>query len=204
MPVASGFNGFVMSPVSALCLWAAVPLVLLGCGPSTAQTTTTGPTSTKTNAPSTPASIESFGVAADSLTVDKVGMRDGELVPDGAKDLSFDAVVIGPVTQLFVFQTGEKCNPSGAFRSDTLTGAQEAPKELGGDLELGRLALGMGVMENGRFINREGGSIPPLTAERHTLRLYIGNTNSLQAGTHACLFALQPDGVLVKSAPLNF
>ncbi len=192
----------VMSP--ATVLWVAVPLMLIGCGPSTAQTTTTTPDTTKSTAPTTPAKVESFNVANDSLTVDKVGMRDGELVPDGSKDLVFEAVVSGPVTQLFVFQTSDKCSPSGAFRSDTLIGAQEAPKELGGELELGKLALGMGVMENGKFINREGGSIPTLSAERHSLRLYIGNTNSLQTGTHACLFALQPDGVLVKSAPLNF
>jgi hypothetical protein len=195
----------VTSPASvAFMLCGALPLMLIGCGPSATQTTTTAPDGAKTTAPSTPARIESFTVAVDSLTVDKVGMRDGELVPDGSKDLAFDAVVTGPATQLFVFQTSDKCNPAGAFRADTLTGQQEAPKELGGELELGRLALGMGVMENGKFINREGGSIPPLSAERHTLHLYIGNTNTLQPGTHACLFALQPDGVLVKSAPLNF
>lgn len=193
----------VTSPVSPVLL-VAFALMAGGCGPSTAQTTTTAPDGTKTTTPSVPAKIESFTVAADSLTVDKVGMRDGELMPDGSKDLAFDAVISGPVTQLFIFQTSDKCSPSGAFRADTLTGQQEAPKELGGDLELGRLALGMGVMENGKFINREGGSIPVLSAERHTLHLYVGNTNSLMPGTHACLFALQPDGVLVKSAPLNF
>ena len=189
----------VMSPVTRL--WAAIALVVVGCGPST--TKTSGP-DTKAVAPSTPARIESFAVGADSLTVDKVGMRDGELMPDGSMDLVFDAVVVGPIAQLFIFQTSEKCSPSGAFRTDTLTGNQEAPRELGGDLELGRLALGMGVQEGGKFINREGGSIPVLGAARHVLRLYVGNTNSLQAGTHACLFALQPDGVLVKSVPLNF
>ena len=193
-----------LSASMASVLLAALPLMLGGCGPATAQTTAAAPDGTKTVVPSTPAKIESFGVAADSLTVDKVGMRDGELMPDGSKDLAFDVVIFGPVTQLFIFQTSDKCSPSGAFRADTLTGSQEAPKDLGGDLELGRLALGMGVMENGKFINREGGSIPPLSAERHTLHLYIGNTNALQAGTHACLFALQPDGVLVRSAPLNF
>jgi hypothetical protein len=204
MAVMSRFNGVVTSPVSSLAL-AAATLVFFGCGPSaTTQTTTTTPDGTKVTAPSTPAQIVSFGVATDSLTVDKVGMRDGELVPDGAKDLAFDAVVLGPITQLFIFQTSDKCQPAGAFRADTLVGQEEAPKELGGDLELGRLALGMGVAENGKFINREGGSIPPLSAERHTLHIYVPNTNSFQAGTHACLFALQPDGVLVKSVPLNF
>ena len=31
----------------------------------------------------------------------------------------------------------------------------------------------------GKFINREGGSIPPLSPERHTLHLYIGNNKFL-------------------------
>jgi len=204
MAVASRFNGPVTSPVCSLVL-ASAAVMFVACGPPAAtQTTTTTPDGTKVIPPSTPAKIESFGVATDSLTMDKVGMRDGELVPDGAKDLAFDAVVLGPVTQLFIFQTSDKCEPAGAFRADTLVGQQEAPKELGGDLELGRLALGMGVAENGKFINREGGSIPQLSAERHTLHIYVPNTNAFVAGTHACLFALQPDGVLVKSTPLNF
>ena len=192
----------VMSAARALL--AVLPLLLVGCGPETAQTTATSPDGVKTVAPSTPAKIEGFNVATDSLTVDRVGMRDGELVPDGSKDLSFDATVTGPVTQLYLFQTDAQCSPSGSFRADTLTGTQEAPKELGGSLELGRLALGMGVVEGGKFINRETGAIPPLSAQPHTLRLYVGNTNTLQPGTHVCLFALQPDGVLVRSAPLNF
>jgi hypothetical protein len=185
---------------------ACAALALSACGPSQpAQTASTeNKTTTTTTTPAAPAQIVSFALAPDSLQFDKVGMRDGELNPDGAKDLSFDAVVVGPITQLFVFQTDAKCGVSGSFRSDTLVGSQEAPPELGGTLELGRLALGMGVSENGKFINRETGAIPQLTAERHTLRLYIGNTNALQPGTHACLFALQPDGVLVRSAPLSF
>jgi hypothetical protein len=176
----------------------------LGCGPATAQTSAANPEGTKATPPSSPAKIDGFNVATDSLTVDRVGMRDGELVPDGSKDLAFDAVVTGPVTQIFLFQTDDKCSPSGSFRADTMTGSQEAPRELGGSLELGRLALGMGVVEGGKFINRETGAIPPLNAERHTLRLYVGNTNTLTPGTHACLFVLQPDGVLVRSTPLNF
>jgi hypothetical protein len=181
----------------------------VACGPSqpaqtSGATNATSDTKTTTTAPSAPAQIVSFALGQDSLQFDKVGMRDGELNPDGAKDLSFDAVVVGPITQLFVFQTDAKCAVSGSFRSDTLVGSQEAPQELGGTLELGRLALGMGVQENGKFINKETGAIPLLTPERHTLRLYIGNTNALQPRTHACLFALQPDGVLVRSAPLSF
>jgi hypothetical protein len=188
--------------------WIALAVSLAACGPSqpaeTGGASGTTDKTTTTTTPATPAQILSFAVGQDSLQFDKVGMRDGELNPDGAKDLSFDAVVVGPITQIFLFQTDAKCGTSGSFRSDTLVGTQEAPPELGGTLELGRLALGMGVQENGKFINKETGAIPPLDAQRHTLRLYIGNTNALQPGTHACLFALQPDGVLVRSAPLSF
>jgi hypothetical protein len=181
-------------------------LAIGACGPPEPAQPPPAPTATATtaSAPSKPARIESFDVAEDSLRVDKVGMRDGELVPDGVKDLSFNAVVAGPIMQLFVFQTDDKCSPSGTYRADTLVGTQEAPPDLGGSLELGRLGLGIGVLENGKFINKETGAIPTLSEERHSLRLYTGNTNSLKPGTHACLFGLQPDGVLVKSAAISF
>jgi hypothetical protein len=205
-PSPSRFSLSRLAPPLAL-IASASSIGLVACG-GPAEPAQPPPAATATadsaSAPSKPAKILSFDVAADSLRVDRVGMRDGELVPDGVKDLSFSAVVEGPITQLFLFQTDEKCSPSGSYRSDTLVGTQEAPPDLGGPLELGRLGLGMGVLENGKFINKETGAIPLISGERHTFRIYTGNTNSLMPGTHACLFGLQPDGVLVKSSPIAF
>jgi len=169
---------------------------LLGCAGDKAQSG--GPsTGAKPGVAQGNAKVTSLQVSPESLKVDKVGMRDGALHPDGSLDLAFVADVEGPVDALFLVATDEKGVTSGLFRANTLVGAEEAPEELGGTLELGRMTSGIGVVEDGKWLNRENGSVV-LAPGRHHLTLYIANTGALHAGVFLRLIGRTPNGSLVK------
>ena len=138
-------------------------------------------------------------VSTESLQVDKVGPSDGMLKPDGSKDLAFTAQVTGPISALFLVSSWPNGNPNGTFHANTLVANQQAPKEFGGELEQGKFTGGLGVQENGQFVNNDAGSIKPLAAGPHTLTIYTANTGTLTPGTHVTLWAQAPDGALVKS-----
>ncbi len=128
--------------------------------------------------------------------MDKVGTRDGALAADGAVDLVFTADVQGPLVALFLVSVDEKGRPSGQFRANTLIGAEEAPEELGGTLELGKLSVGIGVMEDGKFLNKPNGALPALEGA-HKLVLYVPNMNKLKEGMKLRLIARSTKGSLV-------
>ncbi|WP_394828341.1 hypothetical protein [Pendulispora albinea] len=147
---------------------------------------------------STGASIASLQVAPESLQVDKVGGRDGYLYPDGLRDLVFTADVTGPISAFFLLSTDERGEPNGFFRTNTLTRAEEAPKEFGGMLELGRMTPGLGVYEEGKPLNKDSGAVN-VPAGRHLLKLYTSNPGNVTSRSYLRLFGVLADKSIVKS-----
>lgn len=174
---------------------ALVALTSAGCSsrPAAQGTTTTAKASPTTSSATT---VAAFSVSNENLNVDKVGLRDGFMRPDGNRDLAFSATINGPYEALFVVSTNAKGEPGYGLRADTLTGSDEIPPELGGVIDTGKMTVGIGVVEGGKFINGESGSAhggPGL----HVLTLYIPNTATLQAGSHVRIYVKTPDGVLL-------
>lgn len=176
----------------------ALGVAFVACEPAPAKDLTTVPGVAKT-----PAKIESFSLAPESLHVDKIGMRDGALKPDGSLDIVFLARISGPAKSIFISMANEACDPVGGFRASTATGNEPAPAELGGALELGRMSGGIAVEEGGRFLNGDNGSIA-LTAGTHDVKLYVSNLGTLRDGVTVCAYAVGGDGSLVRSPPLKY
>jgi hypothetical protein len=146
--------------------------------------------------------VVSFAISSENLNVDKVGMRDGFMKPDGARDLAFTAVIDGPFEALFVVSSNAKGEPGFGLRADTLTGSEEIPFELGGVIDTGKMTVGIGVVEAGKFINGESGSAHG-AAGLHNLTLYIPNTASLQAGSFVRLYLRAPGGPALIPGPIT-
>lgn len=177
--------------------------VLAGLGCSGNAPAQGGTTVAKTSAaPVASTRIVSFAVSNENLNVDKVGMRDGFMKPDGARDLAFTAVVDGPFESLFVVSTNAKGEPGYGVRADTLTGSEEIPLELGGVIDTGKMTVGVGVVEGGKFINGESGSARG-AAGLHNLTLYIPNTASLQAGSFVRMYVRAPGSAALIPGPVT-
>jgi hypothetical protein len=166
---------------------------LLGC--ATRGAAPPSPVAAKTVV-STTTTIAGFAVSAENLSVDMVGLRDGFLKPDGNRDLAFSASVNGPFDALFLVSTNAKGEPGYGLRADTLTGSDELPRELGGELDIGRMTVGIGVVEGGRYINLDSGAARGGPGA-HALTLYVANTATLQAGQFVRLYVRTPEGVLL-------
>jgi hypothetical protein len=155
-----------------------------------------GTTTAAKEAPASATIITSFAVSSENLVVDRVGLRDGFLRPDGNRDLAFAATINGPYEALFVVSTNLKGEPGYGLRADTLTGTDEIPTELGGVIDTGKMTVGIGVVEGGKFTNGESGSAHGGPGV-HSLTLYIPNTATLQPGSHVRLYLKTPEGALV-------
>jgi len=146
--------------------------------------------------------VVAFGVSNENLNVDKVGMRDGFMKPDGARDLAFTTTIDGPFESLFVLSVNAKGEPSYGLRADTLTGNEDIPTELGGVIDTGKMTVGIGVVEGGKFINGESGSAhggPGL----HNLTLYIPNTATLQGGSFVRIYVRAPGNTALIPGPIT-
>lgn len=141
-------------------------------------------------------SIASFSVSDENLNIDKVGLRDGFLEPDGSRDLAFTTRIDGAYVALFVVSTNAKGDPGYGLRADTLTGNDEIPTEIRGVIDTGKMTVGIGVVEGGRYINAESGRVRGSVGV-HDLTLYIPNTATLQAGSFVRLYVRTPDGALL-------
>lgn len=175
-------------------------LALLACG---SPSTGTAPADTPTRLKAAKAAplvdstkVLAFSVDGENLVVDKIAMRDGGIRPDGNRDLVFRATVEGPADALYLVTTNEKGEPHYGFRADTIIGHEELPSELGNVVDVGRLTVWIAVVENGRFINGEGGTLGSLPEGQHQLKLYVPNPGNLQAGAHLRLYARAPNGGL--------
>ena len=170
-----------MRAVAPLVTLLALAPVLAGCGNSAAPAAAPSPATSA--APTTPTRVTSFAVSDDNLRVDKVGMRDGELHPDGSPDLVFTATTEGPVRAIFVYECDEKGNPIMGLRADTATGERDIPPELGSVIDKGKMTIGLGVFENGAAINEPTGTVHILDGVHH-LTLYVPDDATLKAGDY--------------------
>lgn len=175
----------------------ALALALASCGPPIAQPITAANGQTQVVSGAESAKVLSFTVDAENLTVDKIAMRDGGIRPDGNRDLVFRATVEGPADALYLVTTDDKGTPLYGFRADTIAGHEELPAELGSVVDIGRLTVWIAVVENGKFINTDGGSLSLISGGTHQLKLYVPNTGNLVAGSHVRLYARTPGGTLV-------
>ena len=188
---------------SVLALSVAGLAGVAGLGCSSRASATGGETTvakTTANAAS-PTKITAFAVSNENLNVDKVGLRDGFMKPDGARDLAFTATIDGPYEVLFVVSTNAKGEPGYGLRADTLVGNEEVPTELGGVIDTGKMTVGIGVVEGGKFINGESGSAhggPGL----HALTLYVPNTATLQPGSFVRLYLRAPGSSALLPGPV--
>ena len=148
--------------------------------------------------------VTAFSVDVENLNVDKIAMRDGGIRPDGNRDLVFRATVDGPADALYIVTTNEKGDPHYGFRADTIAGHEELPSELGSVVDIGRLTVWIAVVENGKFINTDGGALGDLPAGSHQLKLYVPNTGNLQPGAHLRLYARAPNGGLAKGPVIRY
>jgi hypothetical protein len=140
--------------------------------------------------------ITAFAVSIENLNVDKVGLRDGFFKPDGTRDLAFTVTIDGPFDAIFVVSCNQKGEPGYGLRADTLTGTEDIPVELGGVIDTGKMTVGIGVVEGGKFINAESGSAhagPGI----HSLSLYTANTATLTPGSYVRAYIRAPGGTLV-------
>ena len=156
----------------------------------------TGATAPKASPLASETKILSFALDNENLRVDKVGMKDGQLRPDGNLDHAFDATIEGPFDALFVVETNAKGEPSYGYRADTLIHNEELPGELAAVIDTGTMTPGIAVSESGKFVNADNGSAS-LPVGTHVLRLYGPNTNTLAAGDFVRLYARTPGGGLV-------
>lgn len=183
------------SPKLAALVAVVVALATGACaGPAAPQPAT--PASKGAAVTSSSTVITTFAVSNENLNVDKVGLRDGFLRPDGSRDLAFTATIDGPYEALFLVSASAKGEPGYGLRADTLTGNHEVPDELGGIIDSGKMTVGIGVVEHGKFINGESGSAHG-GAGTHELTLYVPNTATLRPGSHVRLYAKTPAGPLV-------
>jgi hypothetical protein len=143
--------------------------------------------------------VTALAVHQENLNVDKIGMRDGSISPDGNRDHVFTATVEGPADALYLVTVDERNEPIHGFRADTVSGHTELPTELAaaGQVDVGRFTVWMALVENGKFINRENGALGDLTAGPHQLKMYVPNTGTLRAGHHLRLYARAPGGAIV-------
>jgi hypothetical protein len=179
----------------------ALPLLFLtslaACGSNTRQPAGAESKTTSVSAtPVQPTRVTAFGISNENLNVDKVGLRDGFMKPDGNRDLAFTATIDGPYEALFLVSANAKGEPGYGLRADTLTGTEEIPVELGGVIDTGKMTVGIGVVEGGKFINGESGSARGGPGV-HNLTLYVPNTATLRAGTFVRLYVRVPGGTLV-------
>ena len=194
----------IVAPLASIASIAA-SLAAVACSSKPAvQADTTSPDRVaKTSAaPVASTRVVAFSVSNENLNVDKVGMRDGFMKPDGARDLAFSVTIDGPFESLFVVSANAKGDPSYGLRADTLTGNEDIPVELGGVIDTGKMTVGIGVVEGGKFINGESGSAhggPGL----HNLTLYIPNSATLQGGSFVRLYLRAPGSTALIPGPVT-
>ncbi|MEO7092842.1 MAG: hypothetical protein ABI175_06295 [Polyangiales bacterium] len=138
--------------------------------------------------------------APDSGTVDRVGLVDGALSPDGANDLSFAVEVDGPVVAVFILGVGDDGKPNGGFHADTLIGGDSTPDALGSKAGAG--TWGLAVYENDKLANRPDGTLEPLADGHHKLVLYLSPSSALTAEKKLRVWVLRSDDALLSSPAL--
>jgi len=176
----------------------AVALIACGGGGSTPPGGATSP-STTTSHVATPGLALAW--SPESHKVDKVGIGDGALAPDGKPDSVCIADVVGPATALFISAVTSKGEPTGDFQADTLVGNQQHPIELSLVGAEGKTSAGLAVFEDGKLLNAPDGSLKPLAAGPHKLTLYFPDHPASKDGVR--LYVLMQDGSLARTPTLH-
>ena len=60
------------------------------------------------------------------------------------------------------------------------------------------------MVEDGKFINTDGGALGTLATGTHQLKLYVPNTGNLAPKSHLRLYARSPNGGLVASPNVSY
>src|SRR5207237_683383 len=148
---------------------------------------TTGDSSFASAAAGVPAALSAgpslydLVVDAQSLTADKVSVA--TVGADGTVDGAFDATVRGPIANLTLVATDAMGGPTGGQVWDTVAGN-------------GIWVLG--VEENGSLLSNSDGSVMPIGAGLHQLRLYAQDRGFFRAGQYFRLSATLADGTQVQ------
>ena len=174
------------------CLRAVVvsSLVVVGCGESAAPKSPSEPKAPK----SAPLTLEP---GADSGQVDRVGVADGSLKPDGVVDLSFRLTVDGAIKAVFLVAVDKGGAASGQFQADTLVGDEEVPKVI--STKWGGGTAGVGVVDQGALVNAPNGSLSLPASGRRELALYISRPPALAKGAWLRAYVQRPDGAVEAS-----
>jgi hypothetical protein len=133
------------------------------------------------------AEIRSFSVGI--ATADITSPRPGPIASDGKPDQSFDLVVDGAVESIAITSVDSAGRTYGMSRWAT-----------SGDEPRWQLA----VFEDANPVNRAEGTLAPLAAGRHRLRLYASDNGSFEPGSYFRASITQPGGRVTKSVPLAF
>jgi hypothetical protein len=183
-----------------------VPQATASVAPSVTAVATTAPV-TSTPAPvEQPAprqkieetAISSFERSTESLKIDKVGVADGALTPDGQKDVVLTLKLTGPFESVYVASVDAKTGATtGEFQADTLTGTVIQPNEFAA-MRSGARTVGVGVFEGDKLLNNPDGSLPPIAGGAHTLTLVLANSASLKVGKPIAVFIQTTDHQVVK------
>lgn len=177
--------------------------LLVACSPAQPSGGPAPPPSTPVSTAVVATKVTAFAVDNENLQVDKVGMKDGQLRPDGNRDHAFDATVDGPFDAIFIVETNQKGEPTYGYRADTLVGNEDLPHELAGVIDTGSMTIGLAVSEGGKFINGDSGSVS-LTAGVHQLKIYGPNTNTLAAGDFVRIYVRTAGGALVPGPVASY
>lgn len=147
--------------------------------------------------PAMKGTVHAFAHAASSGTVDKIGEKDGNLKPDGVKDVVFDLDYEGAATAMFVMTTDDEGTLTSEFDADSLVGDQVIPKEVAGIRNTGKTTAGLAIYDGDKLLNgKDGGLEAPLPEGRHKLTLRISSKSYPKSPVR--VFVLLPDGTLVK------
>jgi hypothetical protein len=138
------------------------------------------------------AKFVSFGLAATSGKVDKIGSKDGAFTPDGVRDLVFDAELEGGAVIAFIIVAND------AFTADTFVGTQLPPSPADAEIKPGLGTAGIGVYENDKLANAPDGSLTPLPEGKHKLTLYVSSREAPRKATFKA-YAVLDDRSMVAS-----
>lgn len=146
-------------------------------------------------------------VSDATFTVDRIGVGADTLSPDGTMDAVFEVEVNGPVVALVLSNVDPENRPLYDQVWDTIVGDEPFPAGIGAHFERGGQTAVLGVEEGGVLLNRPDGSLPPLSAGPHALRLYASPVADLVPIAGGYFYyrvtAVLEDGTLVYGDPVR-
>jgi hypothetical protein len=147
------------------------------------------------------AKVVLFERSKDSGKLDKIGVADGDLKPDGKKDLVFNLKVQGPVDAIFLATVDKKGDSAGTFQADSLTGTDTQPNELA-VAKAGKLTEGLAVFKGDVLLNAANGSLAgKIPAGEHALTVHIATSAAIKVPLR--IWLQMPDHTMVAGPILS-